>query len=363
MRRPRFSDAVMRGTLVLMVALFAVVLLYSPECGDKATAAPLSTRSPTAPRSTRSPTAKPTPHPSSPPPTPAPTALSPLIQPGPYEPDHSLDLALTEALQHAPPTMARTVIVVEVNSGFLDVTRNFILHVERLIPPLRNIVYAALDEGAAHELRRMKQLTYYPEIRAHEFVNATKYGGPGYNEIVRHKWRLALKLLHRGLHPFILDADVVLLRNPLNFMQDLPDCELTVTAESAGRDTLRSKMNRFGRWMVADRVAGRTNDMVYTNTGVMWMKPTLNLISALEGFVNSTITNDDQYEFNTLMLRRCRGTNTTVNLPLLQRARNCSSYGNFTMNIMSPVLFGSQRFILGDSLAEDMAVTPYVTCV
>jgi len=61
----------------------------------------------------------------------------------------------------------------------------------------------------------------------------------------RHKWELAKRGLESHLDIIIIDIDVVVLRNPLNFLFDLPYCDLSAYPENLPAQVLRSYENRF----------------------------------------------------------------------------------------------------------------------
>jgi hypothetical protein len=60
---------------------------------------------------------------------------------------------LGEAAAHAPSLLPNTVVLVEVNSGFLPMADRLQQRCNALRPPLKNVVWVALDPGAAAHMR------------------------------------------------------------------------------------------------------------------------------------------------------------------------------------------------------------------
>jgi len=71
---------------------------------------------------------------------------------------------------------------------------------------------------------------------------------------------------------------------------------------------------------------------------------------------------DDQEEFRVFLRNRAHrnSTDQKINLSFLERASQCSTFADLSLNVLSPVLFGSQRMFFQYRAADSIAVTPYV---
>jgi hypothetical protein len=57
-----------------------------------------------------------------------------------------------------------------------------------------------------------------------------------YNAMAENKWGLALDVLKVGVNAFMIDPDVAMLRNPLPYMETLPECDMYTMMEGDSID-------------------------------------------------------------------------------------------------------------------------------
>lgn len=90
------------------------------------------------------------------------------------------------AARRAPSYIANTIVVVEVNKGFLPMARNFMYHAARVYPRLDNTLYVALDSESYDELQKIPNILVYADNSGFP-ADPMSFRTPGYNKIVKHK--------------------------------------------------------------------------------------------------------------------------------------------------------------------------------
>ena len=265
---------------------------------------------------------------------------------------------LREAARHAPPLMPTAVFVVEVNAAYLELAFNLARTMALTKPPVRNVVWVALDAGA-HEALEARNFTTFFDERDTFSRDRAAFLTPEYLRITRHKLQTITRVLELGFEPIFLDVDVVMLRNPLNFMVDLPRCAASVTTESfgfLGEDSPR----RFSGEMHTGIHVGVPvpPEATYINCGFMHF--TADALPVLKEFMAEPPVKDEQNDLNTWLLKRTNaGMPARSNIPWQERGTKCSEMGGLTFNVLSPALFGSQRYVVhGPKLAQAAATLP-----
>jgi hypothetical protein len=145
-------------------------------------------------------------------------------------PSDKLQDYLQQAAAHAWAPLDKLVFVCVVNDGFKHFALNLFLSTRRTIPQMNNFLFYTTDEGAATYLRKHGALVYH-NSSSNFSTKAEPFRSSGYSKIVNNKARVAYEVIQLGYDVFILDADVVVLRNPMNYLIDIPKCDMTVSVE------------------------------------------------------------------------------------------------------------------------------------
>lgn len=247
------------------------------------------------------------------------------------------------------------VYFVPVNRAFVPMAHNFALWANRTTPPVTNVLYVALDEPARHELMELGLPVWLYEGEEALEQEATEFRTPKYNRIVRAKWILVHAMLELGVEPILVDADIVLVRNPWNYMQDLPRCDLTLGSDSMPPWILENSERRFSYY---ESTWSWKKAPLMINTGFIWFRNTLATRDLVREFLERPPQKDDQHSLNLLMSRR-EG-HTRINPSPLERRTQCSHYAGVSLNILPHVLFGSQEYFTQFELDAIAFVTPYM---
>lgn len=293
------------------------------------------------------------------PPCEQPAALSEQL------PENSTDLPalLRRASTLSHPLVPHTVVVVEVNSGFLDFARNMWLRAGRTKPPLGNLLWVALDAQAHDQLKALpaqngtgRPLVFFDPADKFE-PGGTSFRTKAYNDIVKHKWTLLRRVLGLGFNALLLDVDVIVLRNPFGYLADLPACDLLATVDTLPDQGITNGSNPH-RWAGGSQ---RYNT-AWINTGVILWRATPTARALIDDFIAYKPAEqgmDDQHEWNAFLNVQPATPQARVNLPFLELASQCGVWGNLSVQILPPSLYGSQRHVFEFQLPQNSGETPY----
>jgi hypothetical protein len=259
-----------------------------------------------------------------------------------------------------------------VNYGFRELALNLQRSAARV--GLRQLFFYALDasvreyllaNGAPFVYLAPSNLTAGVENGAAEFRTSK------YSRVVGFKVQVARQVLALGFDAFLLDADVVLLRNPLNFLVDAPLCDLAVTTDSSRKGLLVPGESRF-----AGENFERGPVRVLMNTGVILYRNTADTRRLLDKFslsryrVKPPNVGDDQLEFNRFMGapawpvkvdgREVPVRPDSIDRDFVARASACSVYHNVTMFVLPPALFPNTAQALHLALPDRFSLAPYL---
>lgn len=266
-----------------------------------------------------------------------------IAAPKPSSPQY-LEFLLDRAANHTAkvyPEFSKLVFIAEANFGFKDMVTNFVHHAKKTSPSLLpHIVFFALDPFVhAHMLRL--NITSYLDPTINFSSKAQGFRSKDYNQIVGHKFHLVLATLKRGFDVFLIDVDVAVLKNPLNYVRDLAKCDMSVTIEDFNPLRLMdlNSTTRFGGW---------PDFNIFINTGVLLWRNTRSSVALIEEFLRPKWrrpnSGDDQNEFNKFMLAYFDDSALSkdqVDARSFRKLRysQCVQYGHVSMLILPPSLF------------------------
>ena len=252
-----------------------------------------------------------------------------------------------------------------VNNGFRHFALNLHLAAQMTTPPMRNLVFYALDANVSTYLKHHDVPFVFFDltpVTVNLSAEASKFRSRDYAKIVGSKAKVAHEVLVLGYDAFILDADIALMRNPSNYIVDIPKCDLTVSVDKATHDLAVPGEGRYsGHNFEAGLVA------LKINTGVILWRSTPAAINTLATFLKDKYRTryprigDDQYEFNKFMATRSK--DNSIDRGFLARHSTCSLYRGVSTYVLSPVFFAvsaGARSPLANALANMFAVVPYV---
>lgn len=113
------------------------------------------------------------------------------------------------------------------NKAMNKMIRNWATAVRQVRPALPFVV-AGLDKEGHDELAQAGYVNLYVDDSAHRSFGSTSsfYGDSKYADMSAFKWRWAADLLDRGVPVLLADPDVVILRNPVSYVDTLPACDV-----------------------------------------------------------------------------------------------------------------------------------------
>jgi len=268
--------------------------------------------------------------------------------------------ALARVAAQSPAEHDNLVIIVVVNSGFLSMAHNFMAHARSVAPRIRNVLYVALDAACYQNLLAIPDIAAYFDattLAAHDasLSSSQRFQDAAYNRIVMYKWALSLQVLKLGYRLLTIDADIVLLRNPLSFLAGLPSCDVSVTTDAWGPEITRATHSRYAH-------EGRNESAVYVNTGLLLWQPSRTTVELIESFLDPQWRikgADDQTEFNQFLRSRAASTTAYVSLTLKDvLAKRCAQFAGLRINVLAPVLFPSIQQLSYDSKLVSFAQVP-----
>lgn len=166
----------------------------------------------------------------------------------------------------------RMVIVILSNGGFSPMVHNFLLHLKR-IGLDKHVLIFCTDEFCVQEFSvdsRFCVMQILQHSRSGDLVRETTeamhFRTPKYNVIVYLKWLAALAVLREGFRPWIMDTDVVVLKDPrtivLNATFTPQGCNMYFMLETPGNLDLDAN----GKFLI-DLDLEKT--ALWSNTGFM----------------------------------------------------------------------------------------------
>lgn len=247
-------------------------------------------------------------------------------------------------------------IVLLCNEGFHEMLVNFIHFAKETTPPVENFVVFPLDEKEMQVVRGMNVRMYWPKDGLSFSPRARNFRSDAYNSIVMHKWVVAEQVMSLGFDPFVVDVDNVFVRNPFNFLMDYAHCDCAATTDSQSMETLEETETRW---------VGQKHK-VYINSGfVLWKNSQLSM-DIIRTVLKNRKDTDDQNVFCSLIDTMMNdyekaGKKNHVNVPAINRHRQCSDLGGFQFSMLPPGLFGSQKMMFeGAHWPERQGFPPYV---
>lgn len=237
--------------------------------------------------------------------------------------------------------------IVEVNGAFVHLAISLHLHNLRSPVPIPLIVFVCTDRKAEARLLGVgADVLFYQHENKQLSEKESGFRSVEYYQLVLNKWNLMLAFLNHGMDVFIMDADIVLLRNPLFYFVDLPECVLNgVMVESRGdansvaETSVKALMNYNSELRFSDTWEGKVTS-VWLNTGFLYFKHSKEAIRLIQDFMkdeNRIVGTDDQQEFNVYLEKKRTKENSKINH--LDNPNQCSLVSGVSMNILSPFMF------------------------
>lgn len=129
------------------------------------------------------------------------------------------------------------VFLVQLNFAFIEFAYNFHFHASRTVPPsTERLLFVALDDDTHAALQSRGMLSYRAPGN---FSGAQiEFRAKGWNTIMYNKFTMIRRLHGFGYDVLLLDVDALLLRNPVNYLVDLPRCDAYLTAEQVNNSQL-----------------------------------------------------------------------------------------------------------------------------
>eukprot|EP00798_Chlamydomonas_sp_ICE-L_P028760 gene28760-31942_t len=126
-----------------------------------------------------------------------------------------------------------TVIVTWANYALWDFVKSWVRHLNDL--GINNILVGAMDQqiGEAMVLRKIPSFAMYATNQSHSGVGAEHlaWGGEGFHKMGRQKISLAKLFLEAGVNLFLVDVDVVILRDVLPYFDRYPQADILVSTD------------------------------------------------------------------------------------------------------------------------------------
>ena len=115
------------------------------------------------------------------------------------------------------PRSTGILLVTFINEGWIPMVRNWICSAERV--GLKDKIYLiSLEKGVCNKLQDTQVPCYqYPNAT----IKYTKFGQLGYQKMMIERTKLVLKLLSCGATIFMVDTDIVFLKNPLTYLEGI----------------------------------------------------------------------------------------------------------------------------------------------
>ena len=107
------------------------------------------------------------------------------------------------------------------------------LHIARQPVPFK-VLWVPYDKGALDRLAAEGTGTVYSGVAASGRFDGARsdFRQAKYNELSLVKWELSLELIKLGYDVLLLDPDLVILRNPLPYLETVGDCDLSFQMDS-----------------------------------------------------------------------------------------------------------------------------------
>ena len=176
--------------------------------------------------------------------------------------------------------------------------RNWVANTRALHTRLDSYFVAATDAASVAALAA-EGVPVVDYSRTGLAAGATNFQTTEYNRIVDHRWEVLAAVLDAGYNAFLVDADAVLQRNPLPYIQTLPpDCDGYIAIDIALNEGSKDTVLKRG---------GYAEDDVYNfmNMGLFLMRAgprSSAVVTAFRTYLGSRTKGDsvdDQTKWNT----------------------------------------------------------------
>jgi hypothetical protein len=147
--------------------------------------------------------------------------------------------------------------------------RNFVAHLRRI--RLRNYLLTTFTASYHRELEARGEQPYLHELPSLTSDGSDVFASHDFFLINSARYSVLTMLLRAGIHVFSLDLDVVLLRNPLPFVWQLP---FDLLLQSDARDA--ASLSEASPYLLRDRLhlPNTTSRVTYVNGGVFFARGT-----------------------------------------------------------------------------------------
>ena len=127
----------------------------------------------------------------------------------------------------------KTIILLSVDAGYIDMGLN-ILETSLLKFHITNFLFVCSDNTSVEVLESVNIPCYLYNTSTHE--DNTVYGSKVFAAKTHIKTHIILEALRLGYSVFILDVDIVLFRNPLDYFSCM-DCDIQIQSDGAEANT------------------------------------------------------------------------------------------------------------------------------
>ena len=187
-----------------------------------------------------------------------------------------------------------------------------------------------------------------------------EFRSAGYNDIMKNKFALVRKIVDLGYDPFMLDSDVIMLRNPINYLIDMPPCDYYMSMEAVNNSQMLNPSE--SRWGGIDDHK-KSYTAMQLNAGVMLWRSTETSKALLADFARNKyrIRNaDDQYEFNQYLARKGAKSVKRIDLNFMEVRESCAKFAGLSVFVLPPCLFGTRPHAYVGKLADQASVSYYL---
>ena len=249
------------------------------------------------------------------------------------------DKSRLQEILHQTADQNNNILVAYTNSGFHEMTRNFLYSLENTIPPITNILLFPLDCEEFVRSQNLRISSFFTRVE-HNKTALPFAGPPGkygfhYYEVVQYKWKILEMVLQAGYNVLLTDVDIFWLRNPFYLLETMPQCDFTFYCGKIAPPKNLSKC-------------------LHVNTGLMYFRSNERSLELIKQ-IKFPRYRDDQTVFNKLLdklLEKYYYDEKTVLEPDLLSGQ-CGQLGDFfTFQRIPPFLIGNPRTLFGDSQSD-----------
>jgi Nucleotide-diphospho-sugar transferase len=211
--------------------------------------------------------------------------------------------------------------------------------------------------------------------------DASEFRQKSYNQMALAKWRLALKFLELGVDVFVLDPDLVILRNPVPYFATLPPCDMTFQIDSFANYS-GNFVRAHGGFAFED--LGNYHLDNFYNTGFILHRSNPRTIAQIKAYIDHATAEyekganaDDQNLWNHWIQDFMHYAEVEANAPVLLRGEyayekikngQCFEYSFKTnssnvaisINPLTPALFSSRPQIFEVRQLDELLMQPFM---